>query len=360
MPARILHFDHINNFRDLGGYESSYGVTSFGVVYRSGDLSQISENDKKKLSNLGIRSVIDLRTKEKAKESPDQLGENVQLILAPAYGDGRIPTSRSDMLDAYLEMIEEPFTAKAVWKAIAYAPKPTILHCGYGKDRTGVFSYLLLRLNGVSHEDANADYLTSYAYIEEGIQLSKAGKSDYPACIADPDVSFFRSFMETFLKRYGSIEAYLESVGINEDEIQLLKNLLGKQEKSCGAVVFYQDKVLVEHMDKGHYSIPKGHVESFDKDELDTARREIKEECQLDVDFIPGFEASTAYSPSAGIAKRVVFFLAEAKSDKVVPQKEEVQAIYFLSPRDALTTLSHDSDREIVNQAVNFYYKAKK
>lgn len=60
-----------------------------------------------------------------------------------------------------------------------------------------------------------------------------------------------------------------------------------KKEKSCGAVVYKiindQRYYLVEKMNLGHASIPKGHVEPTDKNDEDTARREIKEETSLNV-----------------------------------------------------------------------------
>ncbi|MBQ7646054.1 MAG: NUDIX domain-containing protein [Clostridia bacterium] len=57
-------------------------------------------------------------------------------------------------------------------------------------------------------------------------------------------------------------------------------------ERSCGAVVYKRtDKrvlYLIEHMARGHVSLPKGHVEDGETEEQ-TARREIKEETNLDV-----------------------------------------------------------------------------
>ena len=59
------------------------------------------------------------------------------------------------------------------------------------------------------------------------------------------------------------------------------------REKSCGALVYRkkQDKVellLIKHRNGGHWSFPKGHVESGEN-EYQTALREIKEETGLDL-----------------------------------------------------------------------------
>ena len=56
-----ISFENIENFRDLGGYESRFGYTEFGVIYRSATLAYASKRDVKKLLQLGIKTVIDLR-----------------------------------------------------------------------------------------------------------------------------------------------------------------------------------------------------------------------------------------------------------------------------------------------------------
>ena len=87
-----------------------------------------------------------------------------------------------------------------------------------------------------------------------------------------------------------------------------------KYEKSCGAVIYYEDDgrrlYLIELMQKGHRSICKGHVEN-DESEHQTAEREILEETRLTVTFIDGFRESIEYSPYDGCMKTVVFFLAK-------------------------------------------------
>ena len=355
-------FEKIENFRDLGGYASSYGETSFNVVYRSGTLSDATPADLDKLASLGVKTIIDLRDDKAKKELPDKTMSDPRFVnvLLPVNGNGRVPTSRDDMVASYLEMLEEPYSARRVFQALMHAKKPCVIHCTAGKDRTGSFIMVLLMLNGVPFEEINADYMMSFPLLEALTKRTKTVYPDFPKAVLTPDVSFLRDVEAMFKERYESAEKYCEVIGLNEDEVDLLSNLLGKQEKSCGAVVFHQGKVLIEHMKKGHYSIPKGHVESFDKDELDTARREIKEETGLAVKFIPGFMNVTDYSPKPGVAKRVVFFLAESMSERTVCQPEEVSDIYWLSPADAMRVISHDSDKAVVTAACKWRQENQK
>lgn len=348
-----IPFEKIENFRDLGGYATRYGGTHFQVVYRSGTLSEATPDDIEKLAALGVKTIIDLRDDKAKAEHPDKtVGDSrFNTITLPVNGNGRIPKDRDDMVGSYLEMLEDPYSARKVFQALMHAAKPCVIHCTAGKDRTGSFLMVLLMLNGVPFQDINADYMLSFPLLEELTKRTKAAYPDFPKAVLTPDVSFLRDVEKMFLDRYESAEKYAEIIGLSEDEIALLSNLLGKQEKSCGAVVFHQGKVLIEHMKKGHYSIPKGHVEEIDTDEIATARREIKEETGLAVKFVPGFKSVTDYSPKEGVAKRVVFFIAESMSERTICQPEEVQDIYWLSPADAMRVISHDSDKAVVTAA---------
>ena len=104
-------------------------------------------------------------------------------------------------------------------------------------------------------------------------------------------------------------------------------------EKSCGAIIVYKDenkeqsyKVLLVRNNNGrNYSFPKGHVEKGETEEQ-TAIREIKEETGLDVEIVDSFREVSDYCPFGNIKKRVVFFMAQAFTDKVVIQKEEIDS----------------------------------
>ena len=129
------------------------------------------------------------------------------------------------------------------------------------------------------------------------------------------------------------------------------------KEKSCGGVVFLKkDKgiqYLVEKMGYGHFSMPKGHIEK-DETKIDTALREIKEETGLNVCYVPGFRHKITYSPQVGHTKDVFFFAFRTWSDKVTPQKGEVEEIYFLPYEQAYEKLTFDTDKETLQFANEF------
>ena len=130
-----------------------------------------------------------------------------------------------------------------------------------------------------------------------------------------------------------------------------------KHEKSCGAVVYRIGDgrlyFLVEHMKLGHISIPKGHVEGNETEE-ETARREIKEETNLDVRMDTAFRHEVSYSPAAGILKQVVFFAAEAVSRKMKNQECEVSGLEWLQEDEAIRAVTYDTDKEVLSHAAEY------
>ena len=130
-----------------------------------------------------------------------------------------------------------------------------------------------------------------------------------------------------------------------------------KYEKSCGAVVYTIRGgipfFLAEHMIQGHTSIPKGHVEGNETEE-ETARREIKEETNLDVRLDTAFRHETSYSPGEGIQKQVVFFAAEAISQDLKNQECEVSSLEWMDYSTAIRAMTYESDKEVLRHAVAY------
>lgn len=126
-------------------------------------------------------------------------------------------------------------------------------------------------------------------------------------------------------------------------------------EKSCGAIVYRRfhgniEILLIKHINSGHWSFPKGHVES-DETETETARREIKEETSIDVMIDPTFRETVTYSPRRDTLKVVVYFLAKAKNVNFVPQEDEISEIRWVDLAHAVRLLTYENDKTIVAKA---------
>ena len=128
-------------------------------------------------------------------------------------------------------------------------------------------------------------------------------------------------------------------------------------EKSCGAIVYRKfhgntEILLIKHINSGHWSFPKGHVEKGET-EVETALREIKEETGIDVIIDPTFRETVSYYPKKDIQKVVVYFIGKAKNYDYVPQEEEIADIKWVEIGRAGSVLTYENDRSIVNKAKN-------
>ena len=83
---RHVKLDGQPNFRDLGGYATTDGRRiKRGQIYRSGQLSTLSEQDLATLEKLKIRTVVDLRgTSEVQTRGKDRLPEGFAVSATPS------------------------------------------------------------------------------------------------------------------------------------------------------------------------------------------------------------------------------------------------------------------------------------
>ena len=110
--------------------------------------------------------------------------------------------------------------------------------------------------------------------------------------------------------------------------------------------------LLIKHVNSGHWSFPKGHVEKFETEEQ-TALREIKEETGIDVIIDTSFREIVSYTPKKDIKKDVIYFIGKATSFDYVPQQGEISEIRWVDIGYASTILTYENDKMIVGKARN-------
>lgn len=212
----------MENLRDLGGYplagRGSERFTRWGSLYR-GDLpKQVTQADRQRLRELGITTVVDLRSKEEIERKPDPLAQElgIRYLHCPLAGDGRVPAPDEVPL-SYMEMADGTGQMAGALRAIAEAPQAVLFHCTAGKDRTGVVAALLLWLAGVSEEDILADYIVSGPYLQ---QMLRAYCEAHPgAVVCPPQSAYMSSFLRLFAQRYGTPQRYLEMLGVDAGKL---------------------------------------------------------------------------------------------------------------------------------------------
>ena len=128
-----------------------------------------------------------------------------------------------------------------------------------------------------------------------------------------------------------------------------------KHENSCGALVYrkHGDKtelLLIKPRFGGHWSFPKGHVEQGEN-EFQTALREVKEETGLDIHIQKGFRQCVEYFPKPHVKKQVVYFLAQAVTEDVHRQEEEVSETTWAEIDTAYRMVTFKNDKNLIRRA---------
>lgn len=120
-----------------------------------------------------------------------------------------------------------------------------------------------------------------------------------------------------------------------------------KKEKSCGAVIIQNDKVLMVKEVVGHWGLPKGHVEE-NETEIQTAIREVKEETNLDVILDENKRYVISYVTDKGVDKEVVYFVAESVSGELTRQESEIDIAKWVPISEAVDTITYDNAKEML------------
>ena len=124
-----------------------------------------------------------------------------------------------------------------------------------------------------------------------------------------------------------------------------------KYEKSCGAIVVEDGKVLLVKHNAGHWDFPKGHVEEGET-EIETAIREVKEETNIDIKIEKENKYISEYSPKENVMKTVIYFIGEKVGGEDKPQIEEVSDVEWLDVNKAIERITHQRSKEIMMQVI--------
>ena len=122
-----------------------------------------------------------------------------------------------------------------------------------------------------------------------------------------------------------------------------------KYEKSCGAIIIKDNRVLLIKQNIGFYGFPKGHVEDGETEE-ETAIREVKEETNLDITINNKYRYEIEYMVNEDTSKKVVFFLASPNTTNIICDDKEIAEATWLAIDDAINKLSYDDLKDILKK----------
>jgi protein-tyrosine phosphatase len=185
VAERLLPLQGGRNFRDIGGYRSADGrQVRWGRIYRSGVMSGLTEADMRYLSDLGIQTICDFRSKqERASETNAFLKASIgPPVVAVDYdmmsmaGLSQV-TTRQAAIDAfataYVQFIDMLTPQYTDMFARLKRGETLAFNCSAGKDRTGMGAALILSVLGVPRETVVADYALTQVYTPPSMYLAR-------------------------------------------------------------------------------------------------------------------------------------------------------------------------------------------
>ena len=262
MPAteraqnRLLNFEGIPNFRDLGGYTTTDGrQTKWGVLYRSGTLAHATDADIDGISQLGLSRMVDFRSGAEKTEEPDRLPEppGVRTVERPTLDDGnkmvadimdRIESGDFGDMDPNQMMIEanRQFATtltpqyRQFMRTLQQAEgAPILWHCSAGKDRAGFAAAIVLRILGVPQETVIQDYMASKQHAlnarKTQLMLLRVFKgeeaSDKLGILMGVEEAWIRAAFDEIDSAWGSFDNYVrEGLELSHADVEKLRHQL--------------------------------------------------------------------------------------------------------------------------------------
>jgi len=123
------------------------------------------------------------------------------------------------------------------------------------------------------------------------------------------------------------------------------------EEKACGCIIFENDKILLIRQMSGMWGFPKGHVEDNETEE-ETAKREVKEETNIEVEVDKSKRYVVHYRTDKGRNKEVVFFIGKKVGGYLRMQPEEIIEAGWFDYNDAMKIISYENTRELFKKVL--------
>ena len=248
VAPRFVHLEGASNFRDLGGYETADGRrVRWGSVYRSDELTDLTDADVRFIGEMGLQVVCDLRRASRRETDPDRLPTQdppavLALDISAASGTGGSPISEwgdaeaaSRFADGYARRIRRAGSlyGEMLDELADQGNRPFLFHCQGGKDRAGTAAALLLLALGVSEDTVLEDYLlTNEAYAQTGFDpVARATEIGVSVAVLEVLRSarpvFLQAAFDEMTALSGSIDEYLrQELDLTDTERDRLRSEL--------------------------------------------------------------------------------------------------------------------------------------
>ncbi|MBB5634439.1 protein-tyrosine phosphatase [Pedobacter cryoconitis] len=240
--TRAVAVKGATNFRDLGGYTTKQGKqVKWGKIYRSGEISKLTDADLVLLNQRHINFIVDFRGNDEVAKAKDRLPQGAEYLQLPAGSEnlgnwmaqlGKLNSADSLMESFYGQTSHLKAKYKPFFQALLKQSDSSALlfHCTAGKDRTGIGAALLLYALGVPEETILDDYLLSNEFRKEENEKMVKGmvkmgiKEQVAKDLAGVKKEYLMATYQAVLSEYGSMDSFLETeMGLSDSDITSLR-----------------------------------------------------------------------------------------------------------------------------------------
>jgi protein-tyrosine phosphatase len=250
-PPYVVNMQGAANFRDLGGYLSEGGQrVRLGMLYRADELSHLSTTDQARLTQLGVRRVVDFRGEAEREKAADKLPIGIEYMSMPITvqaaavrdiqqhifaADNTAGAMRDFLQLAYRDFIVSytPQLRQFMQRLLNDQAYPQVFHCTAGKDRTGVAAALVLTAIGVPRATILEDYLATNRLTDDSVKLQvdamvarSGGQANRQALttLLQVQPAFLQAAYMAIDQQYGTMDNYLaQGLGIGPAQKQALR-----------------------------------------------------------------------------------------------------------------------------------------
>ena len=226
---RVVNVPNVLNFRDIGGWNSSLvpgGKIKQGMYFRCAQLdagrggNTTSKLDtaglgKAAIKELGIKVDIDMRDDYNFPSNRVSAANSEEWPVAFVAADVASGTESkrwegSDGIAAKY---------KTIFETIEHCDTdPVMLHCTYGADRTGITTFFLEALLGMSKEDMTRDYLWTQFTQGRNVKIKESEGAEFPQWIKKTENCEGDTFAE-------KMENHLISFGIEKSTLEHIREI---------------------------------------------------------------------------------------------------------------------------------------
>lgn len=242
--SKPLELEGVSNIRDMGGILTQDGRRIRpGMLLRSANLHKASDADLATLDRLGVRNVIDLRTRQERHMEEDRLLPDWRYLPIPVFDEGAelgkqlrgIITDPGMFIESlYPQMVASPMAVDC-WKEcfghLLDEDGGTLWHCTQGKDRTGALAALILASLGVGETLIVDDYLETNRFMPHVSSKLAQKLEEVLGARFDGDVNQFLTAAPAYIyafigatARYGGLVGFLRAkVGLSDSDFARLR-----------------------------------------------------------------------------------------------------------------------------------------